>query len=275
MPLVLSVAVQPLAMPDYLLIFVIGLTGSAHCIGMCGGFMIAVSGSGADSRRRPYGRQVLYLAGKTLTYVILGAVAGLAGAAISGTFTAAQDVLSWAVGLTLIAIGLSLCGVVERVPGLERIIRLTRLQRWVTGLLGRGSGPALFGLGVVNGLLPCGLVYAMVAIAAASGSVVQGSLIMATFGMATFPALLALSLTHRVMPVRWRVSVNRVGGVLILLLGLLTVVRGTPLQDQVMHHVHHHSEAPASGQPNTEAMMPMGTGRSVDQPSHPNAGGHH
>lgn len=232
-------------MAEYALVFTIGLLGSVHCLGMCGGFVLAISGT-ARNARQLHLRQLAYFGGKTLTYILLGAVAGAAGAALGSLFTGFQSALSIAVGLLLIGIGVGLLGFSYRIPALDRVLQLHRLQQWVTRLLGRGSLSAVFGLGLVNGLLPCGLVYAMVATAVASGSALAGAATMAVFGLATVPALYGLGLVQSLMRARWRARLNLAGGVLVILLGLMTVVRGTPLQQRIMNGLHGSHDAPAA-----------------------------
>ena len=95
-----------------------------------------------------------------------------------------------------------------------------------------------FGLGLVNGLLPCGLVYGLLVKAASTGTVAGGALTMAVFGLSTIPALYLLALTGYLMRPAWRTRLNLVSGVLVIVLGLVTIVRGTPAMDLFMGHDH-------------------------------------
>jgi len=220
------------AMPDLILVFLMGILGSAHCVGMCGGFVLALSQAKTD--RGNSGRhQVLYFMGKTVTYAVLGALVGGSGAAISGLFQGVQVVLSVALGVLLIGVGLGLFGVWNRISKPRRGPRRWTLSSAMARML-RGRRPAgSLGLGMLNGLLPCGLVYAALAYAAASGSWVSGALVMAVFGLATIPALGLVAVAgHRMSPA-FRVRMNRMSGVFVVLLGLLTIIRGTPL----LHHL--------------------------------------
>ena len=208
-------------MLDLAAVFAAGLLGSAHCIGMCGG-LVAVLSRGAGSSAA---RQGAYFAGKTATYAALGALVGLLGASASEAASGAQVVVSTAMGLVLVAIGLGLCGVLRigREPGRDVVGRWLRPA--LTRVLQSRSSGVPFGLGLLNGLLPCGLVYGMLAKAATTGSASGGALTMAAFGLATLPALaLAGALGSRLTPGR-RVWMQRASGVLIVALGLLTLSR--------------------------------------------------
>jgi hypothetical protein len=96
-------------------------------------------------------------------------------------------------------------------------------------LLRQRSVGSLWTLGLVNGLLPCGLVYVACAGATATGSVPGGALYMALFGLGTIPLMLAISLSGRLVPFAWRLKLARVIPVSVLLLALLLILRGMSL----------------------------------------------
>src|SRR5690606_20601919 len=102
----------PSAMPELLLVFVIGLLGSAHCVGMCGGFVVALGA--AQRGGSVHARQALYFAGKTATYAVFGLLAGVAGAAAGLALSGFQGILGVVLGLVLVAVGLGLCGMFRR-----------------------------------------------------------------------------------------------------------------------------------------------------------------
>ncbi len=212
-------------MLDLPVVFLIGLLGSAHCVGMCGGF-VALLGHTADSARSARRRQAAYFLGKTATYAALGALAGWAGSA-AVTVPGAQGALSVALGLVLVAVGLGLCGVAQRLPGAGRVgaWAAVRLGPAVRRLVQRDRAEALFGLGALNGLLPCGLVYGMLAKAATVGSAAGGALTLAAFGAGTVPALALAGAAGALLPAARRLWLQRAGGVLVVALGLVTVAR--------------------------------------------------
>jgi hypothetical protein len=222
-------------MPDLIAVFLVGLLGSAHCVGMCGGFVVAVAQRGG---RGTQVRQLLYFLGKTLTYALFGAVAGGVGHVIGGAFAGVQNVLSIALGIFLVGIGLGLLGVLKRFSGPRLPAWLGRLPSVIARLLKRRTRAATFGLGMVNGLLPCGLVYGVLALAAATGTPLGGALTMAVFGAATIPALYLLSVASFLMRPAWRMRFSRISGVLVVVLGLITILRGTPALDPILHLFH-------------------------------------
>lgn len=149
-----------------------GAAGSPHCVAMCGGFAAASGPRWHDT--------LVWSAGRVSAYAGLGAVAGSVGALVPG-----PGWLGTALSVLLLAwFALRVAGVAPALLGhLPH-----RLRAGITGLVGRGwFGRALFGL--VNGLLPCGLVYAALAVPVALGSPAGGAAAMAAFGVATTPAL--------------------------------------------------------------------------------------
>jgi sulfite exporter TauE/SafE len=215
-------------MSDLPLIFLIGVLGSAHCVGMCGGFVVALNAQRGSS---VHVRQSLYFLGKTATYALFGALAGAAGAAVGLAFSGFQGILSLALGLALVAVGLSLCGVFQRLGVAERIAgrfaSARGLAQAIGRLVARGTPGATFGLGMLNGLLPCALVYGLLARAAATGHPLDGAVVMAVFGLGTIPALYATGWASSFFHPKRRLWLMRVGGVLVVALGLLTIGRGT------------------------------------------------
>ena len=206
---------------------VAGLVGSPHCIGMCGGFALAC-GSGKD-------RGAAWHAGRLTTYGVLGGVAGAFGASIPGpTWVAA--VLS--AGL-MVWFSLVLAGAVPepkvRIPGLTRLATRAASE---SGLAWR------FVFGLANGLLPCGLVYAALAIPVASGSALAGSLSMVAFGLGTVPALAAMTLGVRSLAFR-SLTARRILAGAVLLAGLGSIGMRQGLLGG-MSHAHSHSPSPAA-----------------------------
>lgn len=204
---------------EWWLVAGMGLAGSAHCIGMCGGFAVLAHGAGP----RGLGRTFTWLGGKAVTYAALGAVAGLAGYAVRSA-TGTQTVLTIAVGLLLIALGLASAGVIpDRMPGIGAVGPV--FSRAMARIVGRPGASGPFLLGLLNGLLPCGLVYAALAAAAGTGTLVGGTTTMLVFGAATAPSLAATAwAAGRLGPVVMR-RVARAGGWLVVLLGLMTLWR--------------------------------------------------
>lgn len=240
-------------MTHYLLIFFAGLAGSMHCVGMCGGFACAM-GTDARGRGATLSRHLIYNFGRVTTYCFLGAVVGHLGVLLVGhggegtAASLAQRALAVLSGLVMVFIGLQFFGYFQRLsrrlvgPGGEFLVQGLRELLRLPGF----SAPLVFG--VLNGFLPCPLVYAFAAQAAGSGGALPGLLTMAAFGLGTFPAMLMMGGIGTWLRTRpagvvtvpagaqgapglalradWRQTGVRLAGGFILLLGLITFARG-------------------------------------------------
>ncbi len=200
--------------------FTIGLASSAHCAGMCGVFAVRAGTGGS-----PTGRMALYLGGKTFTYVFLGAVAGLAGAAVLDTVQGAAPWLAFAVAGVLLVTGARLLLPAHAIgAGGSFLGRL--LAPAFRAAHGAESAGGPFALGAVTGLLPCGVVYVAALRGAATGTPLGGAAAMAAFGLGTMPILAAIGLfgaraLRMFGPARLRVA----GGVILILAGGVGVFR--------------------------------------------------
>jgi hypothetical protein len=211
------------------LIFVAGIAGSMHCVGMCGGFACALA---PDPRGRAatMRRHLLYNGGRVTTYAFLGAVAGSVGGELLGG--PAQRLLAIVSGALMVFIGLQFFGWFARPAArLEAGVGIVDVSGLRAVLKSpRPAAPLAFG--VLNGFLPCPLVYAFAAQAAASGGALPGLGVMLAFGLGTFPAMLAVGGAGawlRSGPeggARWRLQGVRAAGAFIVLLGLITLARG-------------------------------------------------
>ena len=218
-------------MPDsgYLALFLVGLLGGTHCVGMCGGIVGALS-LGAPAR---WSMHLAYNAGRILSYGVAGALAGALGAASLALDGPApvRLTLYLLANLMLVALGLYLLGVTRALAFTERAGQ--HLWRHIQPLT-RRFVPAktvaqAFPLGVLWGWLPCGLVYSALATALTAGSAERGALLMLSFGLGTLPnLLLAGILLARLNEFVRRPAVRIVSGLLVLgfgLYGLLGVMR--------------------------------------------------
>lgn len=188
-------------MPDagLLGLLLAGLLGSGHCFGMCGGIAGSFALAGDRGARPP--RLVTLLAtnaGRIATYAALGAVAGAAGAAAVAVLppSTARLIARGVAALCFVALALYLAGIPTLVAPIERLGgRLwKRVAPAASRLLATRSLGGRATLGAVWGLLPCGLVYTSLVVAATAGSPAGGALGMLAFGLGTLPALLAAGL---------------------------------------------------------------------------------
>ena len=195
----------------------LGVLGSAaHCAGMCTPFVFLVSRRyGLPSGTHvPWVAQLWYTVGRLTTYGLLGALGGALGSAvqIAGALVGLQRAAALLAGGALAVSGLA--GLLSLAPagGLKDLLG------GVTGRLGRHIPGHPYALGLMLGLLPCGLLYSAVVAAMATGSAVSGAAGLVLFGLGTAPALLGMSLADTLV-VRRRASLNRLAQVFVLVMG--------------------------------------------------------
>ena len=237
---------DPLQVAVFGSLFVAGLAGSLHCLAMCGPLLLAFSqtarskdptdeqaassGHGRRALRNALG-SLYYHAGRIWTYALLGFFAGLAGSQmrLGASLLGWQRPLAVAASVLVLLSGLAALGVL---PGVRLALVLPdgcfgTLSRWPwIGPLVRARLPlARFVLGTVMGLLPCGLVYAMLLLVATLPSPLHSALGMLCFGAGTLPALTALMLGSGSLPGWLRARSPRMTAVLLLGIGLWMLVR--------------------------------------------------
>lgn len=206
--------------------FVMGVAGSAHCIGMCGPIALAVPAPRNTPAAR-WASTLLLNSGRITTYALLGAATGSLG--LGMRLAGLQQVVS-IVGGSVLLLAVVVPGLLERVAPTGRMaMGLSRLRSALARNLRRTSPEALFLTGALNGLLPCGLVYAALLGAAAMGSPVEGALFMVFFGLGTAPALVALRLGGGLVGQGLRAQLRRVSPVLIAAVAVLMILRGLEL----------------------------------------------
>jgi sulfite exporter TauE/SafE len=160
--------------------FAAGLVGSPHCIGMCGAFAILCGGRIPDT--------LLWHAGRMTSYAGLGALAGAFGAMMPGP--------SWVAAVVSIGLmGWFAAGLAGFVP--EPRLVIPGLKQLGTAVAGSQASGMRYVFGIVNGFLPCGLVYAALAIPVSAGDPATGALAMVVFGLGTTPVLSVVALGVR------------------------------------------------------------------------------
>ena len=220
---------------EFLALFLIGfLGGFSHCIGMCGGIVLTytikirendpVSEPSKWQLIKPH---LLYNSGRIITYSILGEIFGFIGSTI-GVILAIHDfqgVLQLFTGIIMLLIGIELAGLIPSISP-DSFPGISTFKRQVTALFNRVNRKNIFGLGLILGLLPCGLVYAAGAEAAATQSMMGGMLTMFVFGLGTFPAMLLTGLTAHLISNKLRHHLYRLAAVLVIVLSFFTIFRG-------------------------------------------------
>ncbi len=181
--------------------FATGLLGGVHCAAMCGSIVGLTC-----SRQSGGGFSLAYNAGRVLSYVLAGGIAGAfgqAGVALRGG-ALAQHLLMFLMGATLIVVALGVAGVGPVMRGIERAgsALWRQIQPYSSYFLPVTRRRQAFGLGMLWGWLPCGMVYAVLLMAFASGSAAEGALLLGAFGLGTLPNLLILGSAAQRAP-RW------------------------------------------------------------------------
>lgn len=213
--------------------FLLGLFGSTHCIGMCGGIVGVLSLSLPEAVRGSPARLLPYLLGYNLgrlaSYTIAGVLAGLIGAGITDLLTRelAASFGRVLAGLFMIALGLYLGTWWMLLANLERAG--ARLWRHIEPIGRRLLPPRTplhaVGLGLAWGWLPCGMVYSALALALVTGGAVHGALTMAAFGLGTLPMLIAMGAAARSLGLlARRLWIRRLAGLLVIGFGVYTLL---------------------------------------------------
>jgi sulfite exporter TauE/SafE len=204
-----------------------GLLGGGHCVGMCGGIVGAVTMTLPGSKPKlPF--VLAYNLGRIGSYGVAGGIAGAVGASsfFLDHVLPVEKVLYALASLMLVLLGLYLAGIWRVLTRLEALGgRLWQhLQPYSKRLLPVRTLPQSLMLGVLWGWLPCGLVYSVLVAAVATGSPVQGGLLMLAFGLGTLPTLLAMGMAAvRLKKLLQHLWFRRLSGLLIAGFGLLAL----------------------------------------------------
>ena len=215
--------------------FLMGLLGTGHCLGMCGPLVFAFPGQAGGLKAHG-----AYHAGRILTYTAVGLVMGALGQAV--VYVAArsranplewialiQAILALAAGVFMLGFGMSRIGLIPepewmaaasptRIPGARRLLRLS-------GQPGRGA--RMFAIGLVMGLLPCGLSFGAFARALAAADLLAGAGLTLIFGLGTLPGLLLLGPGLSVLARRYRRHSDLLSGIVMTMIALRLLVDGT------------------------------------------------
>ncbi len=239
-------------------VFLIGLLGGVHCVGMCGGivsafsiatpgrrpFPVAVTAAAADSPARPAsflaaaadsGTRVLaFNAGRIASYAIAGALAGLLGSVPALiNLASVQTAAYWLANAMLVALGLTLMNAWHGLARIEQAGQVIwrHVQPAIRRFLPVRHAWQALALGGLWGWVPCGMVYSVLMTALLTGTATQGALVMLVFGLGTLPLLFSIGIAGTAMQgFLQRPRVRVIAGAIVLVFGLLGLVRvGTGL----------------------------------------------
>ena len=206
---------------------ILGFMGSFHCAGMCGPIAIALPLQGNSVSGKIFGGS-LYNLGRTITYGIMGAIFGLLGQGVA--MIGFQQKISVIMG-SLMIISILFPALFRNQYSLEKswFSFVGRLKSAIGRMFSIRSYSSLFFIGMLNGLLPCGLVYMAIAGAIGTGSVGLGTLYMILFGLGTIPMLLGISLAGNLLSMTVRRRINKLIPVMVVLVGIFFILRGLSL----------------------------------------------
>lgn len=207
--------------------FLLGLLGSFHCIGMCGpiAFMLPVH---KFSFTNKIIKVTTYHLGRLISYAIIGLLFGLLGKGIY--LFGMQQKLSVAMGvLMILIILLPFTRIKVFTSGGIFFKLISKLKAALGKELAKPGTDTYLSLGLLNGLLPCGLVYMAVIGAIASGDALQGSLYMVLFGLGTVPVMTLAVFAVNTLNTKTRIKLTKVIPIFVVILGVLFIIRGLGL----------------------------------------------
>lgn len=220
---------QMLNHADSISMFIIALgMAFSHCYAMCGGIVLAVAQiKNNGGFARIFALQAFYNLGRIATYCAIGAVCANLGAKIAIT-NASKGGIFIIAGFFMALFGVGYLAMPKILRILEpNIGGFALFSRIFRALLARGGTFSAFGLGVLNGLLPCGLVYFFAMNAAISGSILGGIKIMLILGVASALPLLLLGAFSAVLKItRFKNAIAKISAFLIILFGIYTIFKG-------------------------------------------------
>ncbi len=213
---------------DLLLIitaFLTGLAGSIHCVGMCGPLALALPFHAFNSSKK-WIAGFLYNTGRVCSYASIGLLAGLAGRGLNWFgFTQTLSVILGVLIISSVILPRLFSNKIIKLPAFLTNAQMNGLQY----LMKKQQPLWMFPVGILNGFLPCGLVYMAVAAALVAGKVHQSVLFMTFFGMGTIPAMILVVVAGQNMSLAARTSLRKLVPFISLIIGTMLLLRGLNL----------------------------------------------
>tara|TARA_R110002110_G_C13469647_1_gene720041 strand:+ start:23623 stop:24303 length:681 start_codon:yes stop_codon:yes gene_type:complete len=223
--------------------FTIGLVGSSHCIGMCGGIANALNYSIAKEQRTVKNLiryQLTYNTGRILSYGVIGGLAGIMGNSLENSLGhMGLTSLRILAAVMVILLGLYLTGLWRLITRLEDMGKIlwSKLSPLSKKLLPLDHPIKALGLGMIWGWLPCGLIYSTLTLSLASGSLSMGALVMLCFGLGTFPAMILTgSMLNVTQSFLKKTYFRQISGFLMITFGLMALYHYIPFTQQATCH---------------------------------------
>ena len=222
---------------DYGLAFMAGVLGSGHCLGMCGALVSGYFMKAGPSRSYlPY---FVYQIARIFVYTMVGFAAAALGFVLvsSGVFGKVQSILQMFIGSVVIILALGILGWIP-FQGSVRLIPMNLLRRGYAE--SRTKGPILGATiaGLLNGLMPCPLTFAMAVKATSASTIMEGGLLMLTFGAGTLPTMLFVSVAFGKMSAHFRGLMLKSAALIMIIMGCNTIYMGMSfyVAESFQHH---------------------------------------
>ncbi len=217
-------------MIEYGLIFLTGLLTSLHCIGMCGAIILAYSANsvernGQNVKASGFILHAAYNGGRIFSYALVGAVVGLVGVALA-SIRQIGEVISIVGGGVMIIAGIAMADVVKFPTAIKLGGASNAMMKLHGSLLRERTVRSKLLLGFLTPLLPCGILYPMIAKAAVAGSVLKGATTMLVFGLGMAPSLMLLGSVSSFFSARMRKGSEILAAITIILMGVILILRG-------------------------------------------------
>lgn len=205
----------------------LGFASGFHCIGMCGPIALSL-GLTKKQATNYYLQNLTYQLGRIVTYSFLGAILGIVGKGFA--MAGFQQYLTIGVGVFLILMALFSFGgkdFASKIPFFSKFLLKVKMN--LGKLLQKADYKSRFTTGILNGFLPCGMVYMALTASLASGGILQSATFMALFGLGTLPFMFAVVLLGNLMTTAFRLKILKFVPVMMILLGGLFILRGLEL----------------------------------------------
>lgn len=229
---------------DFITVFFMGLAGSVHCVGMCGGIATLLGSqikTGDKQTVKLFSFHLLYNVGRLFSYIIAGALIAILGGwiSIAGESFNLPDISRFLIGLLTLMFAAYLLGWTVFLLPMEKLGRLlwVFIEPIAQKFLPVRTPAQAFILGMLWGWLPCGMVYVALSWSATAAEPLEGGLLMAAFGLGTMPAMMGLGVAGTYFNKMLRNTfIKKSAGILVLAYGLYLIfvtVMGTG------SHSHH------------------------------------
>lgn len=207
---------------SYIVLFIIGMLTSIHCVGMCGGIMLSQSVSKREKMNKfqTILPAILYNLGRVTAYTFMGGIVGALGSVLSLSLTVKAAMQIFA-GIFMIILGLNMAGF--------SIFRKLRIKLPWSACSVKKKPRTPFLVGLLNGLMPCGPLQTMQLYALGTGSAVKGALSMFLFSLGTIPLMLTFGAVSGLLSKGYTKKILKMSGFLVIILGFIMGSRGLAL----------------------------------------------